>query len=191
MPTNFTQEERNLLLQKFYKQGDILLKTYGYKKMKVSLIADEIGIGTGTFYHFFKSKDEYVLWLIKKRKLDAMDQFNQLANKFPNGIPMHELESYFFNMITNYNIYRYLNQEEYNHLQNKYDLLKNRDQNIEETAKYMMQKLDTTKSIESFKQFSECYTMIIIGTSDLTKLNKQYTDDAIKALIHAACSFLY
>ena len=191
MPTNFTQEERDIFLDKLYAQGNSLLKTLGYKKMKIADIAQSVGIGTGTFYNFFTSKDEYILWLIRKKKYEALDQFMRLSHNFPDGIPRPEMEQYLFTMVSNYNIYHYLNQEEYNHLQAKYDLQKNRDEKIEENAKFIMPRLDTKKPLESFNLFAEAYTIIIIGTSDLTKLNQNYTDKAIRSLIHAACSFIY
>lgn len=191
MPTNFTQEERDVLTKKLFEKGIQLLKENGYKKMKVSLIAEAVGIGTGTFYHFFKSKDAYVIWLIQQRKKDAMNQFVQLALEYSDNIPMSALETYFNDMLTNYNIYRYLNQQEYDHLQKQYHLLQDREEKIEQQAHFMMSKLQTTKGVEAFKLFSEAYTILVIGTSDESKLNSAYTQDAIQALIHAACSILY
>ena len=52
-----------------------------------------------------------------------------------------------------------------------------------------MNKLATTKPIDSFLLFSEVYTIIIIGTSDLNKLNSNFTDTVIKKLIHSAYQF--
>lgn len=54
----------------------------------------------------------------------------------------------------------------------------------------MLDKLATSKSIDDFLLFSEAYT-IIIGTSDLSKLNPSLTGQAIKKLVHSACQFLY
>lgn len=191
MPANFTKEEREVLIRKFYEQGYILLKSFGYKKLKVSDIASSVGIGTGTFYNFFKSKDEFIIWLIKTRKQEALDQFLSLSKEYPKGIPLKAMEEYLFKTISNYNIYRCLTQDDYNILQKKYGLLDNRFEKTEENGRLMMEKLATTKSIDDFLLFSEAYTIIIIGTSDLNKLNPQFTDKVIKELIHSACKFLY
>ncbi len=191
MPANFTKEEKRILIEKFYKQGFFLLKKFGYKKLKIVDIAASVGIGTGTFYNFFKSKDEFIIWLIKKKKDESVKRFISLSEEYPNGIPIDAMEQFLFNSISNHNIYRYITQDDYNILQEKYGLLDNRSSKIEENGEFMMSKLATTKSIDNFMLFSEAYTIIIIGTSDLNKLTPQFTDIAIKNLIHSACQLLY
>ena len=191
MPANFTKEEKAALIEKFYTQGYILLKKFDYKKLKIIDIAASVGIGTGTFYNFFKSKDEFIIWLIKRRKDETAEQFLLLSKEYPNGIPMTVFEQFLFDTISHNNIYRCLTQEDYNILQEKYGLLDNRNEKIEENAKFMMSKLATTKSIDDFFLFSEAYTIIIIGTSDLNKLNPKIINKVVKQLIHSVCQFLY
>jgi|GEM_PF-6893431 len=191
MPANFTKEEKAALIEKFYTQGYILLKKFDYKKLKIIDIAASVGIGAGTFYNFFKSKDEFIIWLIKRRKDETAEQFLLLSKEYPNGIPMTVFEQFLFDTISHNNIYRCLTQEDYNILQEKYGLLDNRNEKIEENAKFMMSKLATTKSIDDFFLFSEAYTIIIIGTSDLNKLNPKIINKVVKQLIHSVCQFLY
>ncbi len=191
MPANFTKEERDILIEKFYKQGYILLKKFGYKKLKITDIASSVGIGTGTFYNFFKSKDEFIIWLIKRRKDETLEQFLSLSDNHPDGIPMESMEEFLFAAISNNNIYRCLTQEDYNILQKKYGLLDHRNEKIEENGRFMMSKLATKKSINDFLLFSEAYTIIIIGTSDLNKLNPKLTNTVVRKLIHSVCQFLY
>lgn len=191
MPANFTKEEREQLFEKFYKKGYQLLKKHGYKKLKISDIATSVSIGTGTFYNFFKSKDEFIIWLIKKRKMESFNKFILLAKKYNDKIPQPAMEDYLFEMISSYNIYRLLSQDDYNILQKKHGLLKNRDENIEKSGKFILEKLDSRKNLDDFKLFSQAFTIIIIGTSDLTKLDPNLADDATKKLIHSACQILY
>lgn len=101
------------------------------------------------------------------------------------------MEQFLIDTISHSNIYQCLTQEDYNLLQKKFGLLDNKNANTIENAKFMLDKLATSKSIDDFLLFSEAYTIIIIGTSDLSKLNPTLTEQAIKNLVHSACQFLY
>ena len=58
MPATATREEtRDAILD----AADRLLARYGYKKMTMEDLAQEVGIGKGTIYLHFPSKEEVVL----------------------------------------------------------------------------------------------------------------------------------
>lgn len=73
MPANFTQEQRQMIQEKLIAVGYDLIREVGLKKMKVSMIAERTDIATGTFYHFFDSKEAYVKALLEAqdRKMQA------------------------------------------------------------------------------------------------------------------------
>lgn len=191
MPANFTNEERAILIEKFYTIGYELLKKYGYKKLKIKDISVSVGIGTGTFYNFFNSKDEFIIWLIKKRKETSYKEFEKLSIEFPNGIPREKFENFLFETISKYNIYRCLSQDDFDILEKKYALLDKRANKIKESGKFILNKLATNKTLTDYELFAESFTIIIIGTSDLNKLNSNFTDTVIKKFIQSACDFLY
>lgn len=82
MPANFTEGERKEIQERLIALGYDLIREMGLKKMKVSVIAARANIATGTFYHFFDSKEAYVEALI-----DAQDKKSQaeLASMLQNG----------------------------------------------------------------------------------------------------------
>ena len=67
MPANFTEEQRSEIRKKLIDTGYELIREMGLKKMKVSVIAQRTDIATGTFYHFFESKEDYVAALIDEQ----------------------------------------------------------------------------------------------------------------------------
>lgn len=67
MPANFTEEQRVAIREKLIRTGYDLIREVGLKKMKVSMIAERADIATGTFYHFFASKEDYVTALIEEQ----------------------------------------------------------------------------------------------------------------------------
>lgn len=82
MPANFTEGERQEIQERLIALGYDLIREMGLKKMKVSVIAARANIATGTFYHFFASKEAYV-----KALIDAQDEKSQaeLASMLQNG----------------------------------------------------------------------------------------------------------
>lgn len=74
MPANFTEKERKEIKEKLIALGYDLIREMGLKKMKVSTIAERADIATGTFYHFFASKEAYVEALIEAQNEEWQKQ---------------------------------------------------------------------------------------------------------------------
>lgn len=78
MPANFTDEQRQAIREKLIAVGYELIREMGLKKMKVSVIAERAEIATGTFYHFFDSKEDYVKALIDEQDRGQQEQLVQM-----------------------------------------------------------------------------------------------------------------
>lgn len=75
MPANFTEEQRKVIQERLIAIGYDLVREMGLKKMKVSIIAERADIATGTFYHFFNSKEDYVKALIDEQETEYQKQW--------------------------------------------------------------------------------------------------------------------
>lgn len=65
MPTRvFTEEEKSQIKFIMLEAGFPLLKKYGMTHTTISKITESAGIAKGTFYHFWKNKEEYMADLI-------------------------------------------------------------------------------------------------------------------------------
>lgn len=66
MPTRiFSEEEKEAIRIQMLEVGFPLLKQYGMTHTSVSKITKAVGIAVGTFYNFWKSKEEYMAELIQ------------------------------------------------------------------------------------------------------------------------------
>lgn len=67
-PKIFSEDDRRELKNRMLEEGMTFLREYGMTHMSVEKIAEAAGIGKGTFYHFFPSKEEYVCELIAHQR---------------------------------------------------------------------------------------------------------------------------
>lgn len=77
MPANFTEEQRATIRERLLVIGYEMVQEMGLRQMKVSLIAKRADIATGTFYHFFASKEAYVMALIEEKGKSWQEKFLQ------------------------------------------------------------------------------------------------------------------
>lgn len=61
----FTNEQRDELRTAMLEAGFPLIKEYGVTHTTISKITNVAGIAKGTFYHFWKNKEEYLVTLIR------------------------------------------------------------------------------------------------------------------------------
>lgn len=78
-PRSFTEHERESIRQLLYEKGKEFIKTYGVKKTSIADITNAAGVAKGTFYLFFRSKEEFFFDLfeqeearVKAKYLDIM-----------------------------------------------------------------------------------------------------------------------
>ena len=66
--------------EKILEAADRLLARYGYRKMTIDDLADEVGIGKGTIYLRFKSKEEIVLASVDRIVETVVKRMEALAS---------------------------------------------------------------------------------------------------------------
>lgn len=79
MPANFTQQQRQEIREKLLIVGFEMLRETGLKSMKIAEAAKRADIAAGTFYHFFPSKEAYVMALIEERGRAWKQEFSSLV----------------------------------------------------------------------------------------------------------------
>ena len=69
----FDQNEKEELRRKMLDAGLPLIRRYGMRHMTVAKITDAAGIGTSSFYSFWKNKEEYVAALADHQEQRILD----------------------------------------------------------------------------------------------------------------------
>ncbi len=76
----FTIEQREKVQERLLQVGIELIKEKGIKQMTVNEVTKRVGIGKGTFYHFYKAKEWYIYDVIQYSKEDLKRAFNDAVN---------------------------------------------------------------------------------------------------------------
>ena len=70
----FTENEKEQLRLTMLEAGFPLIKEYGMTHTTISKITEAADIAKGTFYHFWKNKEEYMADLIMYRRMVMIPQ---------------------------------------------------------------------------------------------------------------------
>lgn len=75
--TKNPEERRNELIDTAIE----LFTTIGYEKTSVSDIVKKISVAQGTFYYYFKSKEDIFLAIFERHLSKSIDEFNKIINQ--------------------------------------------------------------------------------------------------------------
>lgn len=81
MTGHFTEEKQNEIKEKLFRAGIEYLKKYGMRKMTVDKLVKAAGIAKGSFYNFYKSKEEFLFALSEY----AESKMNGMLERKLNG----------------------------------------------------------------------------------------------------------
>lgn len=112
MPAIFTEEQKEKLKQKLLSEGFELIKKYGYRRMTIDELTKQCGIAKGTFYNFFKSKEEFTYQIMLfERNIERQKLISHLT--VDNRLTKKAFKEWLYDMIhNNVNILSYMSQEE-------------------------------------------------------------------------------
>lgn len=94
MPEAFTKERQEEIREQLFHAGIHLSRTLGVQRMTVSKLTVSCGIAKGSFYNFYKSKEDFILALAEwadKKKEEMLDR--KLAGR--RQMSTHEFLEFF------------------------------------------------------------------------------------------------
>ena len=111
MPQIFDEAGREKVRVLLLESGFELIKTYGLKKTSISDITKRAGIATGTFYNFFKTKEEFVYQIVLHKRNKSKELLAGSAQK--GKLDKKAFKEYLTTLfISDSNIFAYLSESE-------------------------------------------------------------------------------
>lgn len=136
MPKIFSPDKKQMLYQLLKQNCIVLLKEGGYKSLNIRDLARKTGISAGTFYHFYSSKEDLILKIMRDCQDRLQEQFME-CYQTKGGISRNDfidLYNTFFIMDKD-NILQYLSRDDLTSL-----LLRSDGTDSSDTLKNMMMK---------------------------------------------------
>lgn len=99
MPANFTEKEREKIRQNLIDAGFQMSRECGLKGMTVSKLAESCHIAKGTFYHFFASKEEFVLAMFTEANRRETEELTALMGD-RKKLPIAEMMPWYRSLFT-------------------------------------------------------------------------------------------
>lgn len=99
MPANFTEKERERIRGDLIDAGFQMSRECGLKGMTVSGLTERCHIAKGTFYHFFPSKEEFVLALFAESNRRDMEELTALMDG-RDKLPAEEMVAWYRSLFT-------------------------------------------------------------------------------------------
>ncbi|WP_028041772.1 TetR/AcrR family transcriptional regulator [Candidatus Stoquefichus massiliensis] len=112
-PVIFDDVARNNIKSSMLENGFVSIREKGLKNTAIEDIAKQSGIAKGTFYNFFKSKEDFVVSIIEYKNNQIMSNIQKYCKHkaFISREEVFNLVEYLFSN-ENENLYSYLSFEE-------------------------------------------------------------------------------
>ena len=95
MPTIFSQEDKEQIRRQLLRDGRAMMLARGITKTNIEELAEQAGIAKGTFYHFFPSKQAFILEIIHAYQDEKLAQLQQLAADKKGKLTLEEVLSWY------------------------------------------------------------------------------------------------
>ena len=191
MPQIFDDEGRERVKTLLLENGFNLIKTYGLKKTSISDITKSAGIATGTFYNFFKTKEEFVYRIVVYKREQSK---NALAELTSNGkMDRNAFKRYLSTLFTSdNNIFVYLSDDEISQLKARWpEEYWRSSSNDQSTVAHILDILEGHRSECDWKVLSNMFkAMALIGHGKDQLYSEKY-GETINIFIDSIVSYVF
>ena len=191
MPRIFDESGRERVQEQLLEAGFDLIKQYGLRKTSISDIAQKAGIATGTFYNFYKSKEEFVYQIVLYKRNVVKGCFETLiksGNANRKGFRDYLRVIYH----SDNNIFDYLNESEMAILNARWpkEYWKNKE-NDENTSEWLLSNLDGVSSECNWRVFANLTKSISLIRYGRVRLYTEEYEESLDIYIDAIVDYVF
>ena len=177
MPQIFDEAGRERVRVLLLESGFELIKTYGLKKTAITDITKRAGIATGTFYNFFKTKEEFVYHIVIHKREQSKQLLAELSKD--GKLDKKAFKTYLTTLYTSdNNIFEYLNESEISQLKARWpEEYWRSSTNDQATVTHILNILKDPKPGRDWKVLSNMFkSLALIGHGKEQLYPEKYTE---------------
>lgn len=180
-PQIFKEEEREEKRIEMLEKGFVLLKEYGMTHMSVNKITSAVGLGKGTFYHFFDSKEDFVYQLIEHQRTKFwgyMEMLKDGKEKMTEENGKVLLRGIICNEDS---VYQYLSMNEAKDVSEKSDSMPNLEEEAE-VLKFLFDNIENVRSEPNYGVISNLLKIMAMAAGSKKYLHESKYDETLDSL---------
>ena len=98
MPSIFSQEDKDAIRSRLLTEGKEMMLQSGITKMNLEKLALSAGIAKGTFYHFFRTKQHFILAIIRSYQQQRYEVLMKVAAEKKGSLTVREAVEMFLSV---------------------------------------------------------------------------------------------
>jgi len=193
MPKIFDEETREDIRSQMLDNGFSLIKRFGLKKTTIEDVTRISGVAKGTFYNFFKTKEEFVYQIIIHKRRLVKDYYDKLLKKNGDSVDRMLLRDMLrFTIDGDYDLMTYLNREDAAMLAARWP--KEYLECAENDEKALLWILDHTHDKRKdcdWRVFANLYAIAAIGLADRERLHAEALDATIDQYVDRLVDYVF
>ena len=193
MPKIFDEETRDDIRNQMLDNGFSLIKRFGLKKTTIEDVTRSSGVAKGTFYNFFKTKEEFVYQIVLYKRRLVKARYSEMVAENGNSVDRRLLrEMLYFIINGEYNLVTYLNRDDMAMLAARWpkEYLATAE-NDEQMLMWILERAPLKRSSCDWRVFSNIYKIVAMGLAERDKLHKDALDATIDQFIDRLVDYVF
>lgn len=183
----FADTEREQLRLTMLEAGFPLIKEYGMTHTTISKITDAAGIAKGTFYHFWKNKEEYIADLIMYRRIVMIPQLiDRDVMEGKRKLGREDARAYFKALVDEeISIYPHMTLEDEGHLIHRTDAFNPDAEKEGAITSGLLQHLDGVRADVDLLLIANMSKILVITSQAREELHEAVYEKTINTIIES------
>lgn len=193
MPKIFDEDTREDIRNQMLDNGFSLIKRFGLKKTTIEDVTRSSGVAKGTFYNFFKTKEEFVYQIVVYKRRLVRARYTEMVAENNNTVDRRLLrEMLYFIINGEYNLITYLNRDDMAMLAARWpkEYLVNAE-NDEQMLMWILERAPQKRGSCDWRVFSNIYKIVAMGLAERDKLHRDALDATIDQFVDRLVDYVF